>query len=76
MQRIAICRALLARPRLLLADEPTGNLDDASSQAVMKLMLDLARAEGSALVFVTHSREIAALADETRVIHSGVLEPV
>ena len=75
MQRIAICRALLARPRLLLADEPTGNLDDANSQSVMQLLLDLARDEGSALIYVTHSREIAALADETRTIHSGLLEP-
>jgi ABC-type lipoprotein export system ATPase subunit len=75
MQRIAICRALLARPRLLLADEPTGNLDDANSQLVMQLMLDLAREEGSALVYVTHSGDIAALADEKRTLHSGVLEP-
>jgi ABC-type lipoprotein export system ATPase subunit len=75
MQRVAICRALLRRPRLLLADEPTGNLDDAGSQVVMRLMLDLARAHGAALVVVTHSREIASLADETHRLHSGVLEP-
>jgi putative ABC transport system ATP-binding protein len=74
MQRIAICRALLARPRLLLADEPTGNLDDTGSQMVMRLLLDLVRAEGSAMVLVTHSREIAAMADETRVLHSGLIE--
>lgn len=74
MQRIAICRALLRRPRLLLADEPTGNLDDANGQTVMQLMLALARDEGSALVFVTHSYEVAALADETWRLHSGVLE--
>jgi ABC-type lipoprotein export system ATPase subunit len=74
-QRVAICRALLRRPRLLLADEPTGNLDDASSQVVMSLMLDLARAEGSTVVYVTHSREIAELADERHRLHSGVLEP-
>jgi ABC-type lipoprotein export system ATPase subunit len=75
MQRVAICRALLRRPRLLLADEPTGNLDDANSQVVMQLMLDLAREHGSALVYVTHSRELAALADETHLLHSGILEP-
>jgi len=74
MQRIAICRALVRRPALLLADEPTGNLDDASGEVVMRLMLDLARAEGSALVYVTHSRDVAALADETWRMHSGVLE--
>ncbi len=73
-QRIAICRALLRRPALLLADEPTGNLDDASGEVVMRLMLDLARAEGSTLVYVTHSRDVAALADETWRMHSGILE--
>ena len=75
MQRIAICRALLRRPRLLLADEPTGNLDDVASRVVMDLMLGLAAEEGGTLVYVTHSRELAALADETWQIHSGVLEP-
>ena len=74
MQRIAICRALLRRPTLLLADEPTGNLDDANSRLVMDLMLKLASEEGSTLVYVTHSRELAALADEIWRLHSGVLE--
>jgi ABC-type lipoprotein export system ATPase subunit len=74
MQRVAICRALLRRPRLLLADEPTGNLDEANGLEVMDLLLGVAREEGSALVYVTHSRELAALADETRRLHPGVLE--
>jgi len=74
MQRVAICRALLRRPRLLLADEPTGNLDDASGRVVMELMLALAADEGSTLLFVTHSREFAALADETWSLQSGVLD--
>jgi ABC-type lipoprotein export system ATPase subunit len=74
MQRVAICRALLRRPRLLLADEPTGNLDEANGLEVMDLLLGVAREEGSALVYVTHSRELAALADETWRLHSGVLE--
>jgi ABC-type lipoprotein export system ATPase subunit len=74
MQRIAICRALVRRPRLLLADEPTGNLDDASSGLVMDLMLELAAQEGHSLVYVTHSRELAAFADETWRLSSGVLE--
>ncbi len=73
MQRVAICRALLRRPRLLLADEPTGNLDDASSRLVMDLMLSLAKEEGSTLLYVTHSRELAALADETWQLQSGAL---
>ena len=74
MQRVAICRALLLRPRLLLADEPTGNLDEASGRAVMDLLLGLAREEGSALVYVTHSQELAALADASHRLHGGVLE--
>jgi cell division transport system ATP-binding protein len=72
-QRVAICRALLRRPRLLLADEPTGNLDDVASRTVMDAMLALAREEGSALLYVTHSRELAGLADETWRLHSGEL---
>ncbi len=75
MQRVAICRALLRRPRLILADEPTGSLDDESSAGVMELMLRLVREEGSTLIFVTHSPELASLADEALSIHSGVLEP-
>jgi putative ABC transport system ATP-binding protein len=75
MQRVAICRALLRRPRLLLADEPTGNLDEANGLAVMELLLGVAREEGSSLVYVTHSRDLAALADESWRLHSGVLEP-
>jgi predicted ABC-type transport system involved in lysophospholipase L1 biosynthesis ATPase subunit len=59
---------------LLLADEPTGSLDDATGRQVLDLMLRLARDEGSTLLYVTHSRELAALADETWVLSSGVLE--
>ncbi len=74
MQRVAICRALLSSPPILLADEPTGNLDDDSAHGVMRLMLELVRDEGCTLVYVTHSAEIASLADETWTIHSGHLE--
>ncbi|MGC3999204.1 MAG: ABC transporter ATP-binding protein [Anaeromyxobacter sp.] len=73
-QRVALCRALLRRPRLLLADEPTGNLDEATGQVVMDLLLALAREEGGALLYVTHSRELAALADATWTLHDGRLE--
>jgi ABC-type lipoprotein export system ATPase subunit len=73
MQRVAICRALLRRPRLLLADEPTGNLDEASSRLVLDLMLSLTKEEASTLLFVTHSRELAGLADETWQLQDGVL---
>jgi ABC-type lipoprotein export system ATPase subunit len=74
MQRVALCRALIRSPRLLLADEPTGNLDDGHSRIVMGLLLRLAREEGSTLVYVTHSADLASLADERWVLHSGVLE--
>ncbi len=74
MQRVAIARALLLRPRLLLADEPTGNLDDENGQRIMDLLLGVAREEGRALLYVTHSRELAALADERWRLHGGVLE--
>ncbi len=74
MQRVAIARALLLRPRLLLADEPTGNLDEESGQRIMDLLLGVAREEGRALLYVTHSRELAALADERWRLHGGVLE--
>jgi ABC-type lipoprotein export system ATPase subunit len=73
MQRIAICRALMRRPSLVLADEPTGNLDDKTAQAVMQLMLDLVSRERCTLLFVTHSSEIAEMADSISELHSGVL---
>ncbi|WP_246139439.1 ABC transporter ATP-binding protein [Phaeobacter marinintestinus] len=58
-QRVAIGRALAGRPALLLADEPTGNLDETASGAVLDLMLDLVALSGTALFLVTHSRQIA-----------------
>lgn len=66
-QRVAIGRAMALKPPLLLADEPTGNLDEIASAAVMDLMLDLVRDAGSALLLVTHSPAIAARAD--RQVH-------
>ncbi len=74
MQRVAICRALLRRPRLMLADEPTGNLDDENGRRVMDLLLQLAAEQEASLVYVTHSRELAALAGKTWRLHSGILE--
>lgn len=75
MQRVAICRALLRHPKLLLADEPTGALDDESGRRVMEELFELSRTEGTTLLFVTHSRELASLADERWRLHSGILEP-
>jgi ABC-type lipoprotein export system ATPase subunit len=74
MQRVAICRALVRKPRLLLADEPTGNLDDETGSTVMDLMLGMVREEGGTLIFVTHSTEMAARADTVWTLHSGRLE--
>ena len=73
MQRVAICRALIRQPRLLLADEPTGNLDDATGRTVMDLMLQLVEDEHATLVFVTHSAEMASKAETVWSLHSGRL---
>lgn len=70
-QRVAIGRALAARPALLLADEPTGNLDETASGAVMDLMLDLVRVSGTALFLVTHSERIAARLDARAHLRGG-----
>lgn len=74
MQRVAICRALLRKPRLLLADEPSGNLDDDTGRMVMNLMLEMAAEEGTTLIYVTHSRELAGLSQRLWRLHSGLLE--
>ncbi|TMV08497.1 ABC transporter ATP-binding protein [Ruegeria sediminis] len=70
-QRVAIGRAMAARPKLLLADEPTGNLDETASAAVLDLMLDLVRDTGAALLLVTHSLDIANRLDRRAHLASG-----
>ena len=72
-QRVAIARALAHRPPLVLADEPTGNLDERSSAQVMALFVALVREAGSALLMVTHSRAMAAYLDAGWCLHEGRL---
>ncbi len=74
-QRVAIGRALAARPRLLLADEPTGNLDETTGDAVFELLLELAQTTGAGLLIVTHSERLAARADRRLVLSHGQLGP-
>ena len=76
LQRVAIARALVHRPALLLADEPTGNLDPGTAAKVMDVLIAQTRQHGAALVLVTHSEAAAARAD--RVLHltsEGILQP-
>ncbi len=70
-QRVAIGRALAGRPGLILADEPTGNLDEATGEAVLALMLELVRASGAALLMVTHSERLAARLDRRLHLRAG-----
>jgi putative ABC transport system ATP-binding protein len=70
-QRVALARALAARPELLLADEPTGNLDAANAAAVAELMFELVREVGAAMVLVTHDADLAARADRVAPMFDG-----
>lgn len=72
-QRVALCRALLNKPALLLADEPTGNLDPVTAAVVLDQVLGLARADGAAVVLVTHDPAIAARADHRLELTGGML---
>jgi putative ABC transport system ATP-binding protein len=72
-QRVAIARSLLHKPHLVLADEPTGNLDEQSSLEVMSLFSDLVKKAGCSLLMVTHSRDMAAFMDRSVLLHNGQL---
>ena len=72
-QRVAIARAIAARPKLLLADEPTGNLDEETAEDVLEQMLELVTQAGTALMVVTHSPNIAARMDRQLHLRSGRL---
>jgi len=72
-QRIAIARALVHEPALVLADEPTGNLDEETGEVILNLLLELTREAGKTLVMATHNPEIVPLADRVCQIHDGKL---
>jgi putative ABC transport system ATP-binding protein len=70
-QRVALARAIANRPRLVLADEPTGNLDSATGTQIVDLLVDLHRRHGTTLVLVTHDNALAAHADRIVEIRDG-----
>jgi putative ABC transport system ATP-binding protein len=72
-QRVALARAFARRPSILLADEPTGNLDSASGQMVLDLLLELNREQGATLVLVTHEPSVAQLADRRVRLRDGLV---
>ncbi|HAZ41205.1 MAG TPA: ABC transporter ATP-binding protein, partial [Methylococcaceae bacterium] len=74
-QRVAIVRALIHQPELVLADEPTGNLDAATGEQVMDLLDCLVREKGHTLILVTHSAEVARRADRVVRLVGGKLAP-
>ena len=72
-QRVAIARALVHDPMLVLADEPTGNLDEETGERVLKLLLDLTRKQNKTLIMATHSPEVVPFADRVFRVHDGQL---
>jgi len=72
-QRVAIARAIVNEPKVLFADEPTGNLDSTNSAEIMKILLDLAAEHGVTLVVVTHDQNLAKVGDRTLIIKDGAI---
>ncbi|MFD7295155.1 ABC transporter ATP-binding protein [Streptomyces sp. NPDC059897] len=75
-QRVALARALVARPRVLFADEPTGALDSLTGEQVMDLLVGSAREQGTTVVLVTHEPRVAAFADREVVVRDGKVTPL
>jgi putative ABC transport system ATP-binding protein len=71
MQRIAMCRAVINNPKIIFADEPTGNLDSENGKAVLDLLLEFQRERRTTLVLITHSLDIAEMADRVIVLKDG-----
>jgi putative ABC transport system ATP-binding protein len=71
MQRVAIARALAIRPRLILADEPTGNLDSTTGDAILDLLESLSDRHGTAMLLVTHSRSVTRICERTLEMRDG-----
>ena len=74
-QRVAVARALVHRPSLLLADEPTGNLDDKTAEGILRLLDRLVRQTGGTMIVATHSATVASYCDRVLELHNGVLNP-
>jgi predicted ABC-type transport system involved in lysophospholipase L1 biosynthesis ATPase subunit len=74
MQRVAVARALINRPKLVLADEPTGSLDGESSRNLSQLMVEMNKEEGTTLITVTHSIDFARLMERVFKLQDGTLE--
>ena len=74
-QRVALARAAAPRPSILLADEPTGNLDGTTGKAILDLLFDLRDRHGATLVLVTHAPEVADLCDQVVSLRDGLIDP-
>lgn len=72
-QRVAIARALINSPKILLADEPTGNLDEETSEMIFKILKDINKNEKQAIIVVTHSKDLAEISDKQLYLKKGVL---
>lgn len=75
-QRVSMARALMNEPRIILADEPTGNLDEANTNVILDLLFELRDTEGVSVLLITHEKEIAARSDSIMELKNGELHPI
>lgn len=73
-QRVSMARALMNRPSIILADEPTGNLDEQNTDIILKLLFDLRKLEGISIILITHEKEIAKKCDSLYLLQNGVIQ--